>query len=86
MSVVILNYNGARWIRPCIESVFKQTIRDQIELIVADNKSTDGWMLRRKISCRDTLTAGLCNSEPITVLRTGITARLKSLAESICSS
>jgi GT2 family glycosyltransferase len=42
VSVVVLNYNGAKWIGQCIESVFKQTIRGQIELIVADNKSTDG--------------------------------------------
>ena len=42
VSVVVLNFNGARWIRQCIESVLKQTIRGQFELIVADNKSTDG--------------------------------------------
>jgi hypothetical protein len=31
VSVVVLNYNGAKWISQCIESVFKQTIRGQIE-------------------------------------------------------
>src|SRR4051812_30945264 len=42
VSVVVLNYNGAKWIRKCIDSVLKQTLRKQIELIVADNLSNDG--------------------------------------------
>ncbi len=42
VTVVVLNYNGAKWIRQCLESVSKQTIPEKIELIVADNKSTDG--------------------------------------------
>jgi GT2 family glycosyltransferase len=42
ISVVILNYNGARWIERCLASLRKQTIFSQIEVIVADNRSTDG--------------------------------------------
>ena len=42
LSIIILNYNGARWIRPCLESIRKQTIFDKIETIVADNDSQDG--------------------------------------------
>jgi GT2 family glycosyltransferase len=42
VSVIVLNYNGAKWIRPCIESIIRQKNRAQIELIVADNLSTDG--------------------------------------------
>lgn len=41
ISVVVLNYNGARWIERCISSVLEQSLRS-IELIVADNSSTDG--------------------------------------------
>jgi GT2 family glycosyltransferase len=41
VSVVVLNYNGAKWIEKCIDSVLTQSLR-QIELIVADNLSTDG--------------------------------------------
>jgi GT2 family glycosyltransferase len=42
VSVVVLNYNGAKWIRKCIESILAQSIRSKIELVVADNSSTDG--------------------------------------------
>lgn len=41
VSVVVLNYNGALWIERCIESVLGQSLQG-IELIVADNLSTDG--------------------------------------------
>lgn len=41
ISVVVLNYNGARWIERCISSVLKQSLKP-IELLVADNLSTDG--------------------------------------------
>jgi GT2 family glycosyltransferase len=42
ISVVILNYNGAKWLERCLASLREQTIFDQIEVIVADNLSTDG--------------------------------------------
>ncbi len=42
LSVIILNYNGARWLERCLESVRRQTICDQLEVIVADNASSDG--------------------------------------------
>src|SRR5262245_52841758 len=42
ISVVVLNYNGARWIERCLASLKAQTIFPQIEVIVADNISTDG--------------------------------------------
>lgn len=41
VSVVVLNYNGARWIEKCIASVLAQTL-PAVELIVADNCSPDG--------------------------------------------
>jgi GT2 family glycosyltransferase len=58
VSVIVLNYNGAQWIKRCIDSVLNQTISEQIELIVADNCSTDGSdriaeeMLRDKRLCK----------------------------------
>ncbi len=42
VSVVILNYNGARWLARCLESLAGQTIFSRIEVIVADNRSSDG--------------------------------------------
>ncbi len=42
ISVVILNYNGAQWIERCLESLKAQTLFDCIEVIVADNASSDG--------------------------------------------
>jgi GT2 family glycosyltransferase len=42
ISVVILNYNGQKWLERCLESLRAQSIFDRIEVIVADNASTDG--------------------------------------------
>lgn len=42
VSVVILNFNGRAWLPRCLESLGQQTILEQIEVIVADNASTDG--------------------------------------------
>ena len=50
VSVAIPVYNGARWIRPTIESILNQTF-ENFELVIADNQSTDNTA---KI-CRDYL-------------------------------
>jgi GT2 family glycosyltransferase len=42
VSVIVLNYNGARWVERCLESLRAQTIFEQIEIILADNLSSDG--------------------------------------------
>jgi GT2 family glycosyltransferase len=42
ISVIILNYNGAPWLPRCLDSLRRQTIFEQIEVLVADNKSPDG--------------------------------------------
>jgi hypothetical protein len=42
VSVIVLNYNGARWLERCVSSLRAQSIFDQIEVIVADNVSSDG--------------------------------------------
>lgn len=42
VSVVVLNYNGERWLGRCLDSLRAQTIAARLEVIVADNLSTDG--------------------------------------------
>ncbi len=42
VSIVVLNYNAASWMQRCLESIQAQTIFDRVQLIVADNLSTDG--------------------------------------------
>jgi GT2 family glycosyltransferase len=42
ISVIVLNYNGARWLERCLNSLRAQTIFDQTEIILADNLSSDG--------------------------------------------
>ena len=42
VSVIILNYNGARWIERCLSSLAAQTCFSKIEVTVADNLSSDG--------------------------------------------
>lgn len=41
VSVIVLNYNGARWLERCLESLRRQTVFDQLEILVADNASPD---------------------------------------------
>lgn len=41
VSIIMLSYNVARYIRECLESVVNQTLRD-IEIICIDAGSTDG--------------------------------------------
>ena len=42
LSVVVLNYNGARWLDRCLTSLRAQTIAAECELMLADNLSPDG--------------------------------------------
>lgn len=39
-SIIILNWNGAKWLAPCLKSVLEQTFGNY-EIILADNGSTD---------------------------------------------
>jgi glycosyltransferase involved in cell wall biosynthesis len=41
VSVVVLNYNGAAWLDRCLTSLAAQTVADDLEIIFADNASTD---------------------------------------------
>ncbi len=40
-SVIVLNYNGARWLERCLVSLRAQTIFEQLEIVLADNASPD---------------------------------------------
>lgn len=42
VSIIVLNYNGLRWIDRCVSSLQAQTLAPSIEVIFADNASTDG--------------------------------------------
>ena len=42
ISVIIINYNGAPWLERCLDSIQRQTVFGEIEIIVADNASPDG--------------------------------------------
>lgn len=42
ISVVISNKNGSQWLPKCFASLRQQTIFDQMEIVMADNCSTDG--------------------------------------------
>ncbi len=52
VSVIISNKNGARWLSRCIESVRQQTIVEQLEIIVVDNRSEDdsAGLARRELA------------------------------------
>ena len=41
ITVVVLNYNAAAWLDRCLSSLLTQTIAPRIEVLVADNASTD---------------------------------------------
>ncbi len=42
MSVIVLNYNGLRWLEPCLRATFGQLMTSRSEMIVVDNASNDG--------------------------------------------
>lgn len=44
ISVIIVNYNGLLYNQVCIESIRKSTVWQDIQIIVVDNKSSDGSM------------------------------------------
>lgn len=42
LSVIIVNVDTAKWLKPCLESLQKQDISESIEVVVVDNGSGDG--------------------------------------------
>lgn len=41
ISIIIVNYNGDKYLLPCLESVFKSVTQYDYEIILVDNASTD---------------------------------------------
>lgn len=41
VGVVLVNYNGKKYNNKCIASILRSTIRDQLQIVVVDNASTD---------------------------------------------
>lgn len=41
-TIIVLNYNGKQWLQRCVDSLKAQTIFKDLEVIMADNTSTDG--------------------------------------------
>lgn len=41
LSVIIVNWNGARWLRACLSSLQRQVLTEPWEILVVDNGSTD---------------------------------------------
>ncbi|MCF7708920.1 MAG: glycosyltransferase family 2 protein [Verrucomicrobia bacterium] len=46
VSIVILMYNSVDWIQRCLDSIAAQTIFDELEVIVADNASSDDSLVK----------------------------------------
>jgi N-acetylglucosaminyl-diphospho-decaprenol L-rhamnosyltransferase len=42
VTVIVLNFNGHQWLTRCVDSLRRQTIFEKMEVILADNASTDG--------------------------------------------
>lgn len=43
VSVIVLTHNSQKWLKQCLDSLMRQTIVDQIQIIVADNDSSFGY-------------------------------------------
>lgn len=41
VSVIVVNFNGRKWLKGCLDSLQKQR-QSQIEVIIVDNGSSDG--------------------------------------------
>ena len=44
LSVILVNYNGKRYNDKCIASILKSQGKEQIQVVVVDNASTDGTL------------------------------------------
>jgi GT2 family glycosyltransferase len=42
VSVIVLNYNGRRWLEPCLSALIAQSGAPSYEIVLADNGSNDG--------------------------------------------
>jgi N-acetylglucosaminyl-diphospho-decaprenol L-rhamnosyltransferase len=42
LAIIIVSTNEARWLRPCLESVYRSAGDIRLDVVIADNESTDG--------------------------------------------
>src|SRR5207302_231601 len=42
LAVIVISTNEAQWLRPCLSSVFAHAGEISVDVVVADNQSTDG--------------------------------------------
>lgn len=42
LAIVVVSTNEAHWLRPCLESIFRHAGSIRLDVVVADNESTDG--------------------------------------------
>jgi hypothetical protein len=42
ISIVVLNWNGRKWLEDCLSSVLGQRVNEEFEVLLVDNGSTDG--------------------------------------------
>lgn len=53
ISVILVNYNGKEYNDKCIRSILNSTVREQLEIVVVDNASTDGSLEELERSWRE---------------------------------
>jgi GT2 family glycosyltransferase len=42
LAIIIVSYNSARWLRPCIKSLYAHSADAELDVVVVDNASSDG--------------------------------------------
>lgn len=42
VSVIVLNWNGRKWLKDCLSSILNQSLDEEFEVLLVDNGSTDG--------------------------------------------
>lgn len=42
LAIIVVSTNEARWLRPCLESIYERAGDVALDVVVADNESTDG--------------------------------------------
>ena len=52
ISIIVVNYNGLKWLKTCLDSLFSQTY-DNFEIIFVDNGSTDDSLKFLKENYKD---------------------------------
>src|SRR5712691_4612268 len=42
LAIIIVSTDEARWLTPCLETIFERAGNIELDVVVADNESTDG--------------------------------------------